>query len=135
MSIVKGRDLRIYIGSQPVAYATNCTIQFQKEMIELAPSSAASSSWARFKGRRKSCTIGFSALYGAHATSEDLGSLFDSFDADTDLNIEFKYLALGEWNFSGTAKLSDLGAQAAVTEDGAITGNLIAVGQFTKAVQ
>lgn len=135
MAIQSGRDLRLWIGSQPVAYATNCTFSFSKEMLELAPSSSGSSTWSRYKGRRKSCTIGFSALYGTHGTYETFDSLFDAFDGDTDLTVEFKEDGVGNFTYSGTAKLSALSAQAAVSEDGSMTGNLTVTGAVTKSVQ
>ena len=67
MPVVSGTNLRAYVGVTPFAFSTNCTISFEVEMIELAPTSISTAESRRIKPRRFNWSITVSALHSTGA--------------------------------------------------------------------
>lgn len=129
MAIIDGGELRVYIGGDPIAYATSSTINLTAQVDQLAPTSVSDAPFTVIKPRRKSGNISTNSLYGT-GSNYDFKQMFDAWNNGTQLTIAFKSPNSGEWQVSSSAYITSLSATGAVSEDSSLRATI----QFSGAI-
>ena len=137
MGLVKGTDLRIYVGTKKIANEQTCSIELSTAMIET--SSKDSGDWATSIPGRKSwslsATIQLDYLDGGANYTYD--ELLTAWLDQTALTVTFKTATVGDTTLTGTAYVESKPVQsddqAIATVDvtlrgtGALTKNTVSV--------
>lgn len=113
MAKINGTDLRIYVGSELIGNATECSLSLEVDLPDASDKD--SEGWAENIGGQKSWSMSSSAFinYAPDGTNLSIDDLMDSLLARTDVSIEFKVLtgdpqASGSSIYSGSAKIASM---------------------------
>lgn len=132
MALVKGTDLRIYIGTKKIANETTCSIELSTAMIET--SSKDSGNWATSIPGRKTWSLSASLQldYADGGASYTYDELLTAWLDQTLLTVTFKTATVGDTTLTGTAYIESKPVQsddqAIVTCDLTLRGT----GELTK---
>lgn len=124
-----GSDVRIYWNSLPVAYATNCTFQFNREFIEIAPTSVDDAGFKRFVPRTLSGTMTVNALYTEGILNkETLQSTFADFLSGAELTIMWRS---DNAQYKGGARVQSISANSAAGQTPNWSATFIMSGEYS----
>lgn len=101
--LVKGTDLRIYIGTKKIAYEQTCTLDLSTAMIET--SSKDSGDWMTQIPGRKSWSLSTTIQldYADGTTNYTYDELLTAWLEGTVLTVTFKTATVGDTTLTGTA--------------------------------
>jgi hypothetical protein len=132
--VINGTNLRLYIDSTPVAYATSCTLSFTRELRSVIHKDNPGSGWAESEPGQKSGTCSIEALYNEDGTSSNYTvprTLWDALDDGTKLTCTVETGTAGDNIYSFSAYLSDYEVNAAVEENATYSATLTITGAVT----
>lgn len=103
MALVKGTDLRIYIGTKKIANEQTCSIELSTAMIET--SSKDSGNWATSIPGRKSWSLSATLQvdYSDGGANYTYDELLAAWLDQTALTVTFKAATVGDTTLTGTA--------------------------------
>lgn len=103
MALVKGTDLRIYVGTKKIANETTCSIELSTAMIET--SSKDSGDWATSIPGRKSWSLSATLQldYSDGTTNYTYDELLTAWLDQTALTVTFKTATVGDTTLTGSA--------------------------------
>jgi predicted secreted protein len=134
MGLVKGTDLRIFVGTKKIANETTCSIDLSTSMIET--SSKDSGSWATQIPGRKAWSISATiqvdyADGGANYTYDEL---LTAWLDQTELDVSFKTATVADTTLTGKAYVESKPVQAGDQEIATVEITLQGTGALTKNV-
>jgi predicted secreted protein len=134
MALVKGTDLRIFVGTKKIANETTCSIDLSTSMIET--SSKDSGAWATQIPGRKSWSITSTIQVdyvdgGANYTYDEL---LTAWLDQTALTVSFKTATVADTTLTGTAYVASKPVQAGDQEIATVEVTLQGTGALTKDV-
>lgn len=129
--IINGTDLRVYVGGNAVAYATEGSISLSREFTEQLHKDNAGSGWTERSAHTKSGTITCSALYADDAASSNLNELFTSWDGGTTVTVKFSTEVTGDDFWSGSFLVESLELNAPDKDDASYSVTFISTGAIT----
>ncbi len=100
--VINGTNLRVYVGTDAIAYATNCTLSLSAELRETIHKDNPGAGWRGIEVGRKSGTVTVEALYAEDGSTETPFDLFTAFDDKTELTMMLSTEVSGDtrWSFS-----------------------------------
>jgi len=131
--IINGTNLRLYKGSNAIAYALECTLDFSREMTEQLHKDNAAGDWPTRSASTKNCSISFSALYADDASATNFNELWTDWDGGTGITAKVSTGTTGEDYWSGTFLVESLSLTAPDKEDSSYSGTLVSSGAVTMA--
>ena len=131
--IMSGTLLRVYVGANPIAYATEGSFSLSRELIEQLHKDNASGDWPSRRASTKNATISCSALYADDATSSNFNELFTAFNAGTALTVMISSEVSGDDFWSGSFLISSLELNATDKEDANYSVTFESTGAVTMA--
>lgn len=132
--VINGTNLRLYIGSTPIAYATSCTLSFSRELRETIHKDNPGSGWAESEPGQKSGTLTVEALYNEDGTSnnyETPRTLFDALDGGTELSCTVETGTSGDNIYTFSAFCTEYEVTAAVEENATYSASFTITGAVT----
>lgn len=132
MALVKGTDLRIYVGTKVIANEKNCDIELSTKMIDT--SSKDSGAWETAIPGRKNWSLSATANldYDDGTSTYTYDELLTAWMDQTELTVSFKTAATGATILTGKAYVESVpvkgGDQEIATVDIKLKGN----GSLTK---
>lgn len=134
MALVKGTDLRVYIGTKKIVNETTCSIELSTAMIET--SSKDSGAWATSIPGRKSWSINATVQLdytdgGADYTYDEL---LTAWLDQTSLTVTFKTATVASTTLTGSAYIESKPVQAGDQEIATVEITLRGTGALTKDV-
>lgn len=134
MALVKGTDLRIFVGTKKIANETTCSIDLSTSMIET--SSKDSGAWATQIPGRKSWSISATIQldYSDGATNYTYDELLTAWLDQTELTVWFKTTAVGDTTLTGKAYVESKPIQAGDQEIATVEVTLRGTGALEKNV-
>ena len=134
MALVKGTDLRVYIGTKKIVNETTCSIELSTAMIET--SSKDSGAWATSIPGRKSWSINATVQLdytdgGADYTYDEL---LTAWLDQTQLTVTFKTATVASTTLTGSAYIESKPVQAGDQEIATVEITLRGTGALTKDV-
>lgn len=130
MAIVNGTNLRVYWGGIPFGHATNCTLSFDVEMIELAPTSLSDKEWRRGEPRKLSATINVSALHQIAGSNKAWYNVFVAATGFTSISFAFQD---AQHTYSGTGYIQSGQLTGPVAQNAAYSITIFITGEMTVA--
>lgn len=131
--IVKGSIMRVYVDSVAVAKATDCSIEFSANEVNIAHKDV-SGSWSASDYGELNATISTSALY-AELGGESFDTIWGEFLAGTKMTIRFSTEVTGDTYYEGEFLCTSLSINAPNNEsvtysasfksDGAIASDVV----------
>jgi len=133
--VINGTNLRLYVGSTPIAYATSCTLSFSRELRETIHKDQPRL-WRGQKVNRgqKSGTLTVEALYNEDGTSnnyETPRTLFDALDDGTELSCTVETGVSGDNIYTFSAFCTEYEVTAAVEENATYSASFTITGAVT----
>lgn len=103
---IKGRDLRVYVGTKLLAYEKSCKVNLSKNSIDTV--SKDSGDWAESTPGRKSWSIDATIQIstGTDTDKETYDQLLDAWMNDTLLTVSFKCAKLGSKTLTGSTYIT-----------------------------
>ena len=134
MGLVKGTDLRVFIGSKKIANETTCSIELSTAMIET--SSKDSGAWATSIPGRKSWSISasFQIDYADGGANYTYDELLTAWLDQTELTVWFKTSTVADTTLTGKAFVESKPVQAGDQEIATVEVTLRGTGALTKDV-
>ena len=129
--IINGTNLRVYEGSDAVAYATEGNFSLSREFTEQLHKDNAGSGWAERSPHTKSATITVSALYADDASSTNFNELFTAWDGGTSLTLKFSTEVTGDDFWSGSFYCESIELNAPDKDDASYSATFISTGAIT----
>lgn len=129
--IINGSNLRVYVGANAVAYATEGSLSLSREFTEQLHKDNAGSGWSERSPHTKNATITVSALYADDAASSNLNELFTAWDAGTSLTIKFSTEDSGDDFWSGNFYCESLELNAPDKDDASYSATFVSDGAIT----
>lgn len=132
--VINGTNLRLYIGSTPIAYATSCTLSFSRELRETIHKDNPGSGWAESEPGQKSGTLTVEALYNEDGTTnnyETPRTLFDALDDGTELSCTVETGVSGDNIYTFSAFCTEYEVTAAVEENATYSASFTITGEVT----
>jgi predicted secreted protein len=134
MALVKGTDLRIYVGTKKIAFEKTCSIDLSTSMIDTA--SKDSGDWAtQIPGRKKwgiKATIQVDYTDGSANYTYD--ELLTAWMSGTELTIWFKTSTVADTTLTGKAYIESKPVSAGDQEIATVEISLVGTGALTKDV-
>jgi predicted secreted protein len=132
MGLVKGTDLRIFVGTKTIANETTCSIDLSTSMIET--SSKDSGAWMTQIPGRKSWSLSSTIqLDYADGTSQyTYDELLTAWLDQTELTVSFKTTAVSETTLTGKAYVASKPVQGGDQEIATVEITLQGTGVLTK---
>ena len=134
MGLVKGTDLRVYIGTKKIVNETTCSIELSTAMIET--SSKDSGAWATSIPGRKSWSINATVQldYADGGSDYTYDELLTAWLDQTSLTVTFKTATVASTTLTGTAYIESKPVQAGDQEIATVEITLRGTGALTKDV-
>lgn len=134
MGLVKGTDLRVYIGTKKIINETTCSIELSTAMIET--SSKDSGAWATSIPGRKSWSISATVQldYADGGSDYTYDELLTAWLDQTALTVTFKTATVASTTLTGTAYIESKPVQAGDQEIATVEITLRGTGALTKDV-
>ena len=134
MGLVKGTDLRVYIGTKKIVNETTCSIELSTAMIET--SSKDSGAWATSIPGRKSWSINATVQldYDDGGSDYTYDELLTAWLDQTALTVTFKTATVASTTLTGTAYIESKPVQAGDQEIATVEITLRGTGALTKDV-
>jgi|SRR6056297_624092 len=132
--VINGTNLRMYIGSTPIAYATSCTLSFSRELRETIHKDNPGSGWAESEPGQKSGTLTVEALYNEDGTTnnyETPRTLFDALDDGTELSCTVETGIDGDNIYTFSAFCTEYEVTASVEENATYSASFTITGAVT----
>ena len=129
--IVSGTILRVYVGGNAVAYATEGNFSISREFTEQLHKDNTSSGWTDRSPHTKSATITVSALYADDAASSNFNELFTAWNDGTSLTVKISTEVTGDDEWSGSYYCESLELNAADKDDASYSATFISSGAIT----
>lgn len=130
--VINGTDLRAYVGSDVVAYATSCTLSLSREIRETIHKDNPGSGWREVEVAGKSGTLTVEALFAEDGTTETPFDLFDALDNGTSLSMMVSTEVTGDTRLSFSAYCTSWELTSAVEENATYNCNFEITGAVTK---
>lgn len=136
MGVVNGTNLRIYDGSDPLGYATSCTLDMSAETRETLSKDSVSS-WGESEVGQLSATLSFEGFFSEDTTInsdtvKSVEDIFTKFSAKTSISWKFTTDVTGEVEYSGSGFLTALNFSAPVEENATYSGTITVSGAVTQ---
>lgn len=132
--VINGTNLRAYIGSTPVGYATSATLSVSRDLRETIHKDNPGSGWAESEVAQKSGTLTVEALYNEDGTTNDYTTprtLFDALDDGTALSFTFETGVSGDNIYTFSAYCTSFEVTAAVEENATYSCEFTVTGAIT----
>lgn len=132
--VINGTNLRLYIGSTPIGYATSCTLSFSREVRETIHKDNPGSGWVESEPGQKSGTCTVEALYNEDGTTSSYEvprSLFDALDDGTELSCTVETGTAGDNIYTFSAYCTEYEVTAAVEENATYSATFTITGAVT----
>lgn len=126
--------MRLYIGSNAVAYATNFALSLSAEVLETVHKDNAGAGWTSGKSGQKSGTVTIDGFYNEDGANNTPSESFDNFAAGTELTCVIDTTATGDTTYNFTGFFSSFDINADVADSATWSGTLTIVGQVTTAL-
>jgi TP901-1 family phage major tail protein len=133
--IINGHNLRWKIGGVAIAKATDCTISISGETRDTSHKDIGTgegAGWAGASYGKKSWEGTCSALY---AEDDSFETLWDAFNGNTAIAVEFSDGVVGNKKFTGSAIITSLEQNAPDNEDVTFSVSFAGNGALTRADQ
>ncbi len=135
--ITSGTDLRISVATNPLAYATSCSLSMSAETRE-SVSKDSTSSWQDSTVGQLSASLSFEGFFTIDDTinsnnREDFEGLFDNFSGKTQIAWTFSTGTTGDVEYSGNGYITSLDSSAPVEENATYSGTITVTGAVSKA--
>lgn len=121
--IIKGENLRLYLGGNTVAYATECTLDLTAAEIEVVHKDNAGASWRNVQLGQKSGTVSVSALYSEDGANNTHDVLFNALANGTQLTAKISTEVTGDYYYSMTLVCTSYSVNATVNENSSFTAS------------
>lgn len=137
MGVVKGKNLRIYIGGNAIGYATSCSISMSAETLETISKDSAGNGWANNEVGNKSASLAFEGFFSEDTTInsntvKSIEDLFTTFSADTAVSWTFTTNVSTERQLSGSGYITQLDETAPVDGNATYSGTITVDGAITQ---
>lgn len=134
--VINGTNLRIKIGTDPLAYATSCALDLSAETLE-SVSKDSVASWSSSTVGQLSGSLSFEGFYTEDATissddRENPNTLFDAFAAKTLISWEFSTATSGDTKYTGSGYITALNFTGPVEENATYSGTITVSGAVTQ---
>lgn len=132
--VINGTNLRLFVGSTPIGYATSCTLSLSRELRETIHKDNPGSGWVESEVGQKSGTCTIEALYNEDGTSsnnEVPTTLADALNDGTKLSATVETGVSGDHIYSFSAYCTEYEVTAAVEENATYSATLTITGAVT----
>lgn len=139
MARKSGTDLRVYMGGNPIGYATECTLNIDMATVEVLHKDSAGNS-AEVDASTISWTMSCSGFVSEDTTIntvtvEDQTALQDAILARTSLTLKWSTGATGERLLTGSAYITNYSETGSVGETATYTVNFTGDGALTAGTE
>ena len=122
--VINGTNLRVYVGGEAIAYATNCTMTLSRELRETLHKDNPGAGWREIEVGRGQGTVTVEALYNEDGTTEKPIDLFDALTNKTSLTCLLDTTVAGDSRYSFTAFCTNFEVNAPVEENASYSATL-----------
>jgi len=136
MGVVNGTNLRIYDGTEPLGYATSCTLDMSAETRETLSKDGVTS-WAESEVGALSASLSFEGFFSEDVTInavtvKSVEDIFTKFAAKTAISWRFTTDVSTEVVYSGSGSITALNFSGAVEENSTYSGTITVSGAVTQ---
>ena len=132
--VINGTNLRAYIDTTPVAYATSATLSISRDTRETIHKDNPGSGWAESEVAQKSGTLTVEALYNEDGTDNNYTTprtLFDALDNGTKLAMTLETGTSGDNIYTFDAVCTSYEVSAPVEENSTLSCTFTVTGAIT----
>lgn len=134
--LIKGQDLLIFIGADPIGYATTCSLEMTMDTIDT--SNKMSGAYKTYLVGQMGWTLSSdSMLTFATTAGQSIADLFEAMEARTPVTVKFAKVgaayAAGVPSFTGSALITSLSVQADNGAVATMSVTMTGTGALTKA--
>jgi predicted secreted protein len=142
MGIIKGQNLRVFIGTKAVAFATSCTLHVSNSLEESSTKDS-TNGWQEQEITGRSWDISVDALYSVDTDASGLNGVeaLDLILADNAITVSFEHTegtknreqVTGSVTYTGSAIVNDISINAANRQNTSYTLQAQGNGALTKS--
>lgn len=127
--VINGTDLRIFIGGNAIAYATNCTFDSSVEIRQTIHKDNPGSGWAEGEPGAKSATLSTDVLMNEDGANNDPYDLFAILSAGTQVAWYFSTETAGNRRLYGNGYITSFSIASPVEENASYSVTITVDGQ------
>lgn len=132
--VINGTNLRIYIGGNAVAYATNCTLTGSRELRETLHKDNPGAGFREIEVGRGQYTVTVEALYAEDGANNNPHTLMAAFRAKTSLSCALDTTVSDDTRYTFTAFCTQIEINGPVEENSSFNVTLEVDGDITPVV-